>query len=92
MHPRVGEFCAFDCDDLSVGRELDGKTFEKCQSQHMPLLLHRLYIDRCITVKSFVANGVKADRLCSVRWKDNHILHVYYTDRVILAAFRCMEF
>ena len=27
---RVREFCAFDGDDLSVGRELDGKTFEKC--------------------------------------------------------------
>lgn len=50
------------------------------------------YIDRCITVKPLVANGVKADRLCSVRWKDNHIPHVYYTDRVILAAFRCIEF
>ena len=92
MHPRVGKFCAFDCEDLSVGRELNGKMFEKCQSQPMPLPLHRLYIDRCITVKPFVATGVKADRLCSVRWKDNHTPHVYYTDRVILAAFRCIEF
>ena len=75
-----------------MGRELNGKMFEKCQSQPMPLPLHRLYIDRCITVKHFVATGVKADRLCSVRWKDNHTPHVYYTDRVILAAFRCIEF
>lgn len=52
----------------------------------------QLYIDRCITVKPFVANGVKTDRLCSVRWKDNHIPHVYYIDRVILAAFHCIEF
>ena len=51
-----------------------------------------LYIDRCITVKPIVAHGVKADRLSSVRWKDNHISHVYCKDRVILAAFRCIEF
>ena len=59
---------------------------------YTPPPLRGLYIDRCITVKPIVAHGVKDDPLSSVRWKDNHISHVYYTDRVILAAFRCIEF
>ena len=33
--------------------------------------------------------GVKADWLSSVRWKD--ISHVHFTDRVTLAAYRCIE-
>ena len=43
-----------------------------------------------LTVKKpTVAHGVKADRLSSVRWKD--ILDVHYTDRVTVAAYRCIE-
>ena len=34
-------------------------------------------------------NGVKADRLSSVRWKA--ILYVHCTDRVTVAAYRCIE-
>ena len=40
-----------------------------------------------LTVKPIVAQGVKADRLSSVRWKD--ILDVHYTDRVM--HDRCIE-
>ena len=42
-----------------------------------------------LTVKPIVAHGLKADRLSSVRWKD--ILDVHCTDRVTLAAYRCIE-
>lgn len=72
---------------------LTGECLKNVNPNPCPSLpLRRLYIDRCITVKPIVAPGVKADRLSSVRWKDNHISHVYYTDRVILAALRCIEF
>ena len=40
-------------------------------------------------VKANVAHGIKADRLSSVRWKD--ILDVHCTDRVTVAAYRCIE-
>ena len=35
-----------------------------------------------------VAHGVKADRLSSACWKD--ILDVHFTDRVTIAAYRCI--
>ena len=42
-----------------------------------------------LTVKPIVAHGLKADRLSSVHWKDT--LDVHGTDRVSLAAYRCIE-
>ena len=42
-----------------------------------------------LTVKTIVAQGVKADRLSSVRWKD--ILDMHCTDRVTPAAYRYIE-
>ena len=39
-----------------------------------------------LTVTPIVAHGVKADR---VRWKD--VLDMHCTDRVTLAAYRCIE-
>ena len=42
-----------------------------------------------LTVKPNVAHGVKAYRQSSVRWKD--ILDVHCTDRVTVAAYRCIE-
>ena len=40
-------------------------------------------------IQPIVANGVMADRLNSVLWKE--ILDVHCTDRVTLAAYRCIE-
>ena len=67
------------------------------QSTQTRRTLHRLTVvcetkwseTKKLTVKPNVPHGVKADRLSSVRWKD--ILDVHCTDRVTVAAYRCIE-
>ena len=53
-------------------------------------MCYKLFIVKIkLTVKPNVAHGVEADRLSSFRWKD--ILYVHCTDRVTVAAYRCIE-
>ena len=60
----------------------------------LPYMSHIIGFINCslwnkLTVKPNVAHGVKADRLSSVCWKD--IFDVHCTDRVTVAAYRCIE-
>ena len=57
-------------------------TFRDCR---VHIFSDNLSRNSCI----IVAHGLKADRLSSVHWKDS--LGVHCTDRVSLAAYRCIE-